>query len=99
MKNKDNLPPENYTGKTYAYIAVALTVLGAVAFGLTFTVLGIYSLIASVLFCLGALTFINIQKRKNNFSQLLYIKIAAYVVLGIAVAFFIGGIIWSAING
>ena len=97
MKNRDNLPPENYSGKTYAYIAVALTVLGAIAFGLTFTVLGIYSLIASVLFCLGALTFINIQKRKNNFSQLLYIKIAAYVVLGIAVAFFIGGIIWASI--
>lgn len=94
MSNND-LPPENYTGKTYAYIAVALTVLGAVAFGLSFTVMGIYSLIASVLFSLGALTFANIQKKRNNFKELIFVFIAAYAVLAVTVAFFIGGIIWA----
>lgn len=94
MSNND-LPPENYTGKTYAYIAIALTVLGAVAFGLSFTVMGIYSLIASVLFSLGALTFANIQKKRNNFKELIFVFIAAYAVLAVTVAFFIGGIIWA----
>lgn len=94
MSNND-LPPENYTGKTYAYIAVALTVLGAAAFGLSFTVMGIYSLIASVLFSLGALTFANIQKKRNNFKELIFVFIAAYAVLAVTVAFFIGGIIWA----
>lgn len=93
--NNNDLPPENYTGKTYAYIAVALTVLGAVAFGLSFTVMGIYSLIASVLFSLGALTFANIQKKRNNFKELIFVFIAAYAVLAVTVAFFIGGIIWA----
>lgn len=97
MSNND-LPPENYTGKTYAYIAVALTVLGAVAFGLSFTVMGIYSLIASVLFSLGALTFANIQKKRNNFKELIFVFIAAYAVLAVTVAFFIGGIIWASVN-
>lgn len=97
MSNND-LPPENYTGKTYAYIAVALTVLGAVAFGLSFTVMGIYSLIASVLFSLGALTFANIQKKRNNFKELIFVFIAAYAVLAVTVAFFIGGIIWAGVN-
>lgn len=93
--NNNDLPPENYTRKTYAYIAVALTVLGAVAFGLSFTVMGIYSLIASVLFSLGALTFANIQKKRNNFKELIFVFIAAYAVLAVTVAFFIGGIIWA----
>lgn len=97
MSNND-LPPENYTGKTYAYIAVALTVLGAVAFGLSFTVMGIYSLIASVLFSLGALTFANIQKKRNNFKELIFVFIAAYAVLAVTVAFFIGGIIWAGLK-
>lgn len=93
--NNNDLPPENYTGKTYAYIAVALTVLGAAAFGLSFTVMGIYSLIASVLFSLGALTFANIQKKRNNFKELIFVFVAAYAVLAVTVAFFIGGIIWA----
>lgn len=81
--------------KIYAYIAIVLTVLGAVSFGLSFTVLGIYALIAAVLFSLGALTFTNIQKKKNNFIQLKYITIAAYAVLAVTAVFFGGGIIWA----
>lgn len=84
-----------YTGKTYAYISIGLAVAGAIALGLIFTPLGIYSLIAAVLFGIGSLSFAATQKRKNNFDKLIYIKIFGYVVLGLAIALFVGGIIWS----
>ena len=90
-------PP--YTGKTYAYIAIALCAAAAVFFALTFTPLGVYSLIASVILSIASLSFINVQKRKNNFKNLYIIRIFTYVVLGISVTFFIGGIIWSTTNG
>lgn len=86
----------NYTGKTYAYVATGLLAASAVAFGLIFTALGIYSLIAAVLFALASLAFTEIQKKRNNLKWLLYLKIAAYALLIVYVAFFIGGIIWSA---
>lgn len=86
-----------YTGRGYACAAAVLTAGGAVALGLIFTVLGIYSLIASVILSLSALTFINVQKRKNDFAKLKIFKVCAYVVLGVAVAIFVGGLIWSAI--
>lgn len=94
-KDKDSEQPVEYHGKTYAYIAVGLICLSCVAIGLIFTVLGIYSLIASVLFCLASLSFINIQKRKNNFTGLKIITVCAYTALGIALLIFIGGLIWS----
>lgn len=101
MKRKREEKPDlqPYTGKTYAYIGIALTAVGAVALVLALTVgvLGVYALIASVLLELGALTFINIQKKKNDFIRLKYIKICAYVLLAITLAVFIGGIIWSSL--
>ncbi len=98
-KNKNELPPEEpYTGKAYAYIAIGLTAAAIVAFGLTFTVLGIYSLISSVLLSLASLAFVTTQKRKNNFDKLIYITVCAYIVLGVTVLSFIGGIIYVAVN-
>ena len=40
-KNGQNNGPENYGGKLFAYIAIALIIAGAAALGLSFTVLGI----------------------------------------------------------
>lgn len=96
---KDKFTPENtqpYTGRTYAYISIGLTALGAVFIGLTFTVLGIYALIASILLSLAAVAFANVQKRKNDFKQLLIIRILSHIVLCIGVILFVGGLIWSA---
>ena len=94
--DKEKLPePSSYTGKTYAYIALGLLVAGAVALGLIFTKLGVYALIAAVLFELGSLSFANVQKKKNNFKYLKILIICAYVLLGISIALFIGGIIYS----
>ncbi|MDE6001091.1 MAG: hypothetical protein K2G96_02060 [Clostridia bacterium] len=94
--DKEKLPaPSLYTGKAYAYIAVALLIAGAVALGLIFTKLGIYALIAAVLFQLGALSFANVQKKKNNFKYLKIIMICSYVLLGVSVLLFIGGIIYA----
>ena len=90
--------PENaYTGAGYAYAAIALTAAGVVALGLIFTVLRIYALIASVILSLSALTFVNIQKRKNDFEKLKIIKVCAYVVFALSIAVLVGGIIWYAL--
>lgn len=98
-KNKNDTEPEQtYTGRTYAYISVGLTVAAVVFFGLAFTILGIYALIAALLLSLASIAFANVQKRKNNFDKLVIIRICAYVVLGITAALFIGGIIWSSLK-
>lgn len=87
-----------FSGKTYAYIAVALMVACAVCIGLTFTVCGIYALIAAALLSLASLSFVNVQKKKNDFPQLKIIKVCAYCLLFVTLAFFAGGIIWSAVK-
>lgn len=83
--------------KTYFYISVACCALAAVAFGLAFTVLGVYALISSILLGIAALSFAAAQKKKNKLPELLYVNIAAYIVLGAAAALFIGGLIYSAV--
>lgn len=96
-KNTENNQPAN--GKTiYFYIAVCACVLGAVACGLAFTRLGVYALICSVVFELASLAFCNAQKKANNFKAVKYVKICAYVLLGIFIAVFVGGIIYVAVT-
>lgn len=97
-KDENNAPVTQYTGKTYAYISIALSAAALASFALMFTKLGIYALIASVLLSLAALSFANVQKKKNNFRNLLFVIICAYVTLGLSVAVFAGGIIWSAVK-
>lgn len=97
-ENKQDLQTEEYKGRAYAYTAAGLTAGGAISFGLSFTVLGIYALIAAVLLALGALSFARLQKKKNNFKRLILIVIAAYAVLAVSAAFFTGGIIWASLK-
>lgn len=82
--------------RIYFYIAIALSVLCAVAFGLTFTKLGIYSLISGILLGLCALAFVTAQQKKEKFKALLYLKIIDYALLALNVLLFIGGMIYSA---
>jgi hypothetical protein len=96
MKKKRDEIVEPYTGKTYLYIAIVLNVLAAIALGLSFTILGIYSLIASVLFSLCAITFCNIQKKKNNVKGVKIVTIIAYIIFVLELILFNGGIIYSA---
>ena len=99
MKKKDEMPQIPYTGKAYAYVAIGLAAAALITFilALVFSTAGMYLLIASILLALGALTFANIQKKKNNFKNLKIIIICSYVALALPVALFIGGIIWSAV--
>ncbi|MDE6868950.1 MAG: hypothetical protein K2J83_07420 [Clostridia bacterium] len=99
MKKKEEKPVIPYTGKAYAYVAIGLAAAAFVTFilSLVFAAAGIYLLIASVLLALGALSFANIQKKKNSFKNLKIIIICSYVTLALPVALFIGGIIWSAV--
>ena len=64
-KNKPDANGEKYEKKTYAYIAIALAAVGAVALGVSFTVLGIYALISSMLFEIAAMTFVNPLCRRS----------------------------------
>ncbi|MDE6504290.1 MAG: hypothetical protein K2L42_00275 [Clostridia bacterium] len=95
-ENDNETKPENKT-KIFFYISVALCVLTAVAFGLTFTALGLYALISSILLGIGSLSFAATQKKKYDFPAVKYVKIAAYVLLAVCVAFFIGGLIYSSL--
>ncbi len=87
---------EKYTKKTYAFVAIGLAAAGAVALGVSFTVLGIYALIASMLFEISAITFVNLQAKKNDLKWLIYVKIVSYVLFFAALLIFVGGTIWSA---
>jgi len=66
LKDEERKTDEEYTGKTYAYIGLGLMAGAALFFGLSFTVIGIYSLIASILLSLASITFINLQKKKQT---------------------------------
>ena len=85
------------TTKTYFYIAIAACVLSAVAFGLSFSFMGIYALISSLILELCALSFCVTQKKKNNFPALKFVFIAAYVLLALSALLFVGGLVYSAI--
>ncbi len=83
---------------TYFWIGVAASVIALTLFLLTVflpTVFGVYGLIAAVLCSLASLAFLNSQKKKNNFKAVLFVTIAAYVLLAALIAFFIGGIIYA----
>ena len=96
---ENNANDTQNSGKpVFFYVAVVACALGAVAFGLAFTKLAIYSLICSVLLELASLAFCNAQKKAHNFKAVKYVKICAYILLVIFVAFFIGGIIYVSIQ-
>ena len=90
--NNDN---ENNNNKTYAYIAIGLIIVGAIAFGVSFTKMGIYALSASMICEIAAITFVNLQEKKNKLNWLIYLKVAAYAVFIAALLVFVGGTIWS----
>lgn len=99
MKNKEEINKEEIksTTKTYFYVAIGACILAATAFGLSFSFLGIYALISSIILELAALSFILTQKKKNNFPAVKIVLIISYVLLALSVLLFIGGLIYSAI--
>ena len=87
MVNNDN-NNNDYDKKTFAFIAIGLIIAGAVALGLSFTVLGVYSLVVSMMLEIVAVSFANYQKKLNNFKWLIYIQIVAYVIFGVGIVLF-----------
>lgn len=87
---------ENST-RVYFFVAIGALVLAAVALGLIFVPgIGVYTLIASALSELASLSFLNTQKKKNNFKAVFYVTVITYVLLGITATVFVGGLIYSA---
>lgn len=91
----DEQPKE--PSKIYFYISVALSAASAIAFGLIFTPLALYSLLASIILSIAALSMAVTQKKKNNFRAVKYLIVIIYCVLAAETAFFIGGLIYSAL--
>ena len=81
--------------KVYFIVALVCTALGVLFFGLTFTPLAVYSLLASILFCIASLSFLGTQKKRENFKGVFILTIVTYVLLALFIAFFIGGVIFS----
>lgn len=96
MEN-DNGGQPPVPNRIYFYIACAACGLAVIFFGLTFSPLGIYALISSILLGIAALAFTRAQEKKYKFGGIKYVKIAGYAVLIISVLFFIGGLIYSAV--
>ena len=94
---KENGEDIKSTTKAYFYVAIGACVLAALAFGLSFSFMGIYALIASLILELFALSFCVTQKKKNPFPALKFVFIAAYILLGLSALLFIGGLVYSAI--
>ncbi len=88
MTNDNKNDNNGYDKKTFAFVAIGLIIAGAVALGLSFTVLGVYSLFVSMMLEVVAVSFANYQKKLNDFKWLLYIKIVAYAIFAAAILLF-----------
>lgn len=98
MKEKKEVQEDTKSNtRAYFYVAIGACVLAAVAFGLSFSFMGVYALIASVISELCALSFCVTQKKKNSFPALKFVFIAAYVLLALSASLFVGGLIYSSL--
>lgn len=88
----DNGPNDVGSMKCF-WIAVGCCAVGAVLFGLTFTVLGVYALLASLICELASVSFLNGQKKYGYFTLCKIVRAVAYAVMiaGIAVMVWIIG--------
>ena len=82
-------------GKSYFIVALVCTALGGLFFGLTFTPLAVYSLLAAILFCISSISFLGAQKKRENFKGVSILKLITYILFALLLAFFIGGVVWS----
>lgn len=87
---------EENRGRVFFFVAIGATCAAFVFYGLIF-VIGIYSLIASVLLSLGALAFLRAQKKKYDCRGRFAVTVIAYAALALSAGTFIGGIIYSAL--
>lgn len=92
LKNTNGTPQKS--NRVYFFVALPCTVLCVVFFGLTFSPLGVYSLLAAILFCISSLSFLSTQKKRENFKGVLILTIITYILLGIFIAFFVGGVVF-----
>ena len=90
--NKEDKNTEQPTF-TLLYIAIGCFAVACVLFALSFVIkgAGVYMLIASMTCALGAMSFINAQKRKATNKLCKIIQILSYVILFAAVAVFVIG--------
>jgi hypothetical protein len=94
--DKQNNDNGQESSKTYFWIAVASFVSGGVFLGLSFTVMGVYSLFASMIIELAAVSFLNAQKKRNYFFICKVIRVLSYAVMLVAFGLVVGLIAYKA---
>lgn len=100
LKNVNAAPESDSTA--FFWAGAGASAVGLIIFILTLCLpdfFGVYGLIAAILCSLASLAFLATQKKKNNFKAVLYVTIAAYILLAAFTAFFIGGIIYASTAG
>ncbi len=97
---KNNADTQKNSTRVYFFVALGALIAAAAAFGCSFIPnVGIYLLIVSVLLELASLSFLSVQKKKNNFNGVFALTVAAYILLGLSIALFVGGLIYVAVKG
>lgn len=81
------------------YFGIAALALGALFFGLSFVpAIGLFGLCASIVLEIAAISLFKTQKVRNKLKGTDALYILSYVLLVTFAAFFIGGIVYSAMK-
>ncbi len=78
----------------FFYISIGCFAFGVLAFILAFVISGIgtYMLFASMIAELASVTFLNAQKKKYDLKWIMILRIASYIIMGVALVIVIFGI-------
>jgi cytochrome c oxidase assembly protein Cox11 len=95
-QNDNDQDKKQDDSKTNFWIAVVCFVLGGVALGLCYTVLGVYALFSSMILELAAVTFLNAQKKHNYFLLCKILRVLSYVIMLVAFGLVVGLIAYKA---
>ena len=85
-------------GNVYAILGAVACALGAIIYGLAFTPVAIYGLIAGIVCEIAACGLFRAQQKRRPMLWARVVLIISYVLLALGAAFMVGGIIWAALQ-
>ena len=85
-------------GNVYAILGAVACALGAIMYGLAFTPVAIYGLIAGIVCEIAACGLFRAQQKRRPMLWAKVVLIISYVLLALGAAFMVGGIIWAALQ-
>lgn len=93
-KHLQDEPKEQTTTKRYLYTGIICGALGFI-FYILILAISMYGLITGIVFEIAALGFLRTQQLKNPQKVCKIIQIICYILLGIGVLIFLGGVLYS----